>query len=156
MTFTLRACAFEMILQPEPGSRLVKRRTLAPLARHWSACETCFWASPSALTTVAAMPAFLKAATNVGRSCVSHRTDDFVSGSNTHAGVVAALLVLLANAAVTATLTAASAMTDVVAILFTIIFLLVMCRDVRLGKPITPGGLVQCRRGPNAGLFERA
>ena len=88
MTFAPRAWAFEMILQPEPESRLVTRTTLAPLARHWSACETIFCASPSAFTTVAAMPAFLKAAMNVGRSCVSHRTDDFVSGSSTQAGVV--------------------------------------------------------------------
>ena len=79
-----------MIAQPEPESRLVSRMTLAPFARHWSACERCLWASPSAFTTVAVMFAFLKAAMNVGRSCVSHLTDDFVSGSRTHASALAA------------------------------------------------------------------
>ena len=57
------------------------------------------------------MPAFLKAATNVGRSCVSQRTDDFVSGSSTHAGVVAAAVVSLPAAAPTATVSASSATT---------------------------------------------
>src|SRR5262249_49272306 len=120
-------CALEMILQPEPGSRLVTRMTLAPFARHWSACDTCFCASPSAFTTVAAMPAFLKAAMKVGRSWVSQRTDDFVSGSTTRAGLRAVRGVLLATAAVTATLTAASAMTDVMTILLTMVLLLEKC-----------------------------
>ena len=74
--------------------------TFAPFARHWSACERCLWASFSAFTTVAVMFAFLNAAMNVGRSCVSHLTDDFVSGSRTHASALAAaFLSLPANAA---------------------------------------------------------
>src|SRR4029079_8007158 len=113
-----------MILQPEPGSRLVKRKTLAPLARHWSACETCLCASFSAFTTVAAMPAFLKAAVKVGPSRVSQRSDDRVSGGSTQAGVVAVRPVLLANAAVTATLTAASTTTDTTITFFTMVLLL--------------------------------
>ena len=35
---------------------------------------------------------------NVGRSCVSHRTDDFVSGSRTHACTVADCFSLFASA----------------------------------------------------------
>ena len=57
--------------------------TLAPFARHWSACVFCFWASPSAFVITYETPAFLNAATSAGRSCVSQRTDDFGSGSST-------------------------------------------------------------------------
>jgi hypothetical protein len=87
-----------IIAHPDPGSRLVSRITLAPLARHWSSCERCLCASPSAFTTVAVTLAFLNAAMNVGRSWVSHRTDDFVSGSSTHAWTVADCFSLFANA----------------------------------------------------------
>src|SRR6187551_439466 len=98
MVLTFRAVAALMIAHPEPGSRLVSRITLAPFARHWSACERCLCASPSAFTTVAEIFAFLNAAMNVGRSWVSHLTDDFVSGSRTHAWTVADCFSLFAKA----------------------------------------------------------
>ncbi len=108
-----------MILQPEPGSRLVTRTTFAPLARHWSACETCFWASPSAFTTVAAILAFLKAAMNVGRSCVSQRTDDFVSGSRTQAWMSAPVLPLVASAPPAITASASTPTRAAISVFFT-------------------------------------
>ena len=114
-----------MILQPEPESRLVTRTTLAPLARHWSAWEIIRWASPSAFTTVAETPAFLKAALNVGLSCVCQRTDDFVSGSRTQAFASADDLLDPASAAVAATLMAARATTSMMTIFFTILLLVI-------------------------------
>ena len=85
--------------------------TLAPFARHWSACVFCFWASPSAFVITYETPAFLNAVTSAGRSCVSQRTDDFGSGSSTQMSAAAVLLAGFASAAVTATLIAASATT---------------------------------------------
>ena len=101
------------------------------------------------------MPAFLKAAMNVGRSCVSQRTDDFVSGSSTHAGVVAAaLLSLPATRPDRDGQRAASAHDNGISDFFTFLLLLEMCRDVRRGilqpavaafmLPPPPGSCASC------------
>ena len=82
ITFAPRLDAASIAIE-EPLSSETRMTTLAPLARHWSACVFCFWALPSALVITYETPAFLNAATSAGRSCVSQRTDDFGSGSRT-------------------------------------------------------------------------
>src|SRR4051794_15047098 len=83
MTLTPRDFAFASIAAPEPESRLTSRMTLAPLVIACSAC--CCWVdlSPWAFWIVTGTPACLNAAVRSGRSAVSQRTDDFVSGSST-------------------------------------------------------------------------
>src|SRR3954447_4495086 len=68
---------------PEPESRLTSSRTLAPFVMACSAC--CCWVdlSPSAFWIVALTPADLNAAASSGRSAVSQRSEDFVSGRST-------------------------------------------------------------------------
>src|SRR3954449_10846892 len=83
MTFAPRLCAVLMIAAPEPGSRSTSRMTLAPLVSAWSAWLRWVLGSPWALTMVCGMPAALNAWSRYRRSCVSHRTDDCVSGSST-------------------------------------------------------------------------
>src|SRR3954452_22948049 len=82
---TLTPCDFALasIAAPEPESRLTSRITFAPLVIACSAC--CCWVdlSPWAFWMVAGTPADLNAAVRSGRSAVSQRTDDFVSGSST-------------------------------------------------------------------------
>src|SRR5436190_79134 len=57
--------------------------TFAPLVMACSACCVCVALSPSALTTVGSVPPSESAFCRSGRSTVSHRTDDFESGSRT-------------------------------------------------------------------------
>jgi hypothetical protein len=96
--------------------------TFAPFARHWSACERCFCASPSALLITYETFAFLNAATSAGRSCVSQRTDDFGSGNRTQMSAPPpAVLLGFATAPVTATLTVRAAITRATMTFFTIV-----------------------------------
>src|SRR4051794_20915344 len=83
MVFTPCDFAFASIAAPEPESRLTSRITFAPLVIACSAC--CCWVdlSPWAFWMVAGTPAALNAAVRSGRSAVSQRTEDFVSGSST-------------------------------------------------------------------------
>src|SRR3954451_4749872 len=83
MTFAPRLCAVLMIAAPDPGSRSTSRMTLAPLVSAWSPWLRWVLGSPWALTMVCGMPAALNAWSRYRRSCVSHRTDDCVSGSST-------------------------------------------------------------------------
>src|SRR4051794_38961870 len=83
MTLTPRDFALASIAAPEPESRLTSSRTFAPFVMACSAC--CCWVdlSPWAFWMVTGTPACLNAACRSGRSAVSQRTDDFVSGSST-------------------------------------------------------------------------
>src|SRR3954469_14863568 len=83
MTFTPCDFAFASIAAPEPESRLTSSRTFAPFVMACSAC--CCWVdlSPCAFWMVTGTPAALNACWSNGRSAVSQRTDDFVSGSST-------------------------------------------------------------------------
>src|SRR3954469_1773734 len=93
MTLTPRDFALASIAAPEPESRLTSRITFAPLVIACSAC--CCWVdlSPWAFWIVAGTPAALNACCRSGRSAVSQRTEDFVSGSST-ATLSAELLLL--------------------------------------------------------------
>src|SRR4051812_10442463 len=102
MTFALLALAAFSIVSEEPASSETRMTTLAPLPMHCSAWDTCFCASPLALSITYDTPAFLNAETKAGRSCVSHRTDDFGSGSRTHTSAPALLLDVLPCATVAA------------------------------------------------------
>src|SRR4051794_10272798 len=95
MTFAPRAWAVLMIAAPDPGSRSTSRTTLAPLVSAWSAWLRCVAGSPCALTMVYGTPAFLNASARYRRSCVSQRTDDWVSGRSTATLSALALVVLL-------------------------------------------------------------
>src|SRR5919107_3102678 len=83
MTLTPCDFAWAAIAAPLPLSRLTSSRTLAPFVIACSAC--CCWVdlSPSAFWMVASTPAALNAAVSSGRSAVSQRADDLVSGSRT-------------------------------------------------------------------------
>src|SRR3954468_2983711 len=83
MTLTPWDFALASIAAPEPESRLTSRITFAPLVIACSAC--CCWVdlSPWAFWMVAGTPAALNACCRSGRSAVSQRTDDLVSGSST-------------------------------------------------------------------------
>src|SRR3954447_21354751 len=83
MTLTPCDLAFASMAAPDPESRLTSSRTLAPFVMACSAC--CCWVdlSPSAFWMVASTPADLNACASSGRSAVSQRSDDFVSGSST-------------------------------------------------------------------------
>src|SRR3954462_5746612 len=93
MTLTPLACAAVSIAAPEPESRFVSRMIFAPLVIACSAC--CCWVdlSPCAFWIVTGTPADLNACWSNGRSAVSQRTDDFVSGRST-ATLSAVLLAL--------------------------------------------------------------
>src|SRR3954469_26049793 len=94
MTLTPWDFALASIAAPEPESRLTSRITFAPLVIACSAC--CCWVdlSPWAFWIVTGTPADLNACWSNGRSAVSQRTDDFVSGSST-ATLAGELLLLL-------------------------------------------------------------
>src|SRR5918911_4776645 len=83
MTLTPRDFALASIAAPEPESRLTSRITFAPLVIACSAC--CCWVdlSPCAFWIVTGTPAAVNAFCSSGRSTVSQRTEDFVSGSST-------------------------------------------------------------------------
>src|SRR4051812_3887683 len=93
MTLTPWDFALASIAAPEPESRLTSRITFAPFVIACSAC--CCWVdlSPCAFWIVAGTPADLNAAWSSGRSAVSQRTDDLVSGRST-ATLSAELLLL--------------------------------------------------------------
>src|SRR3954471_17829171 len=95
MTFTPRDAALASMAAPEPESRFTSRSTLAPFVIACSAC--CCWVdlSPWAFEIVTGTPAALKAACSNGRSAVSQRTEDFVSGSRTATFSAFAELLLL-------------------------------------------------------------
>src|SRR6476619_3877952 len=95
MTFTPWDLALASIAAPEPESRLTSRRTFAPFVIAFSAC--CCWVdlSPCAFWISTGTPADWNACCRSGRSAVSQRTDDFVSGSSTATLSALALLVLL-------------------------------------------------------------
>src|SRR3954454_17273701 len=94
MTLTPWDFALASIAAPDPESRLTSRITFAPLVIACSACCCCVDLSPWAFWIVTGTPADLNACWSNGRSAVSQRTDDFVSGSST-ATLSAALLLLL-------------------------------------------------------------
>src|SRR3954469_8590190 len=83
MTLAPRDFALAAMAAPEPESRLTSRSTFAPLVSICSAC--CCWVdlSASALSMMALTPAASKAFFRSGRSTVSQRTDDLVSGRRT-------------------------------------------------------------------------
>src|SRR3954447_14647851 len=83
MTLTPWDFALASIAAPEPESRLTSRITFAPFVIACSAC--CCWVdlSPWAFWIVTGTPADLNACWSNGRSAVSQRTDDFVSGRST-------------------------------------------------------------------------
>src|SRR4051794_29495805 len=83
MTLAPRDAAFAAMAAPEPESRLTRRSTFAPLVSICSACCCCVDLSPSALSMMALTPAAANAFLSSGRSTVSQRTDDLVSGSRT-------------------------------------------------------------------------
>src|SRR4051812_49188105 len=83
ITFTPRDFALAAIAAPEPESRFTNRITFAPLVIACSACCCCVDLSPSAFSIVLCTPAASNAFFKNGRSTVSHRTDDFESGSST-------------------------------------------------------------------------
>src|SRR3954451_1879923 len=83
ITLTFWDLAFAAIAAPEPESRFTSRMTFAPLVTACSACCCCVDLSPSALVMVASRPPASSAFWRSGRSTVSHRTDDFESGSRT-------------------------------------------------------------------------
>src|SRR3954453_20396155 len=83
MTLTPRELALASIAAPEPESRLTSSSTFAPLVIICSACCCCVDLSPSALSMIALTPAASNAFLSSGRSTVSQRTDDLVSGSRT-------------------------------------------------------------------------
>src|SRR5215210_4280072 len=94
MTLTPCDLALAAIAAPEPESRFTSSSTLAPFVIACSAC--CCWVdlSPSAFWIVDFTPAASNAFLRNGRSTVSHRTEDFESGSRT-ATLPAFLLLLL-------------------------------------------------------------
>src|SRR5215213_8240813 len=83
MTLTPCDLALAAIAAPEPESRFTSSSTFAPFVIACSAC--CCWVdlSPSAFWIVFLTPAASNAFLRNGRSTVSHRTDDFESGSRT-------------------------------------------------------------------------
>src|SRR4051812_22932357 len=83
MTLTPLAAACVSMAAPEPESRLVNRRILAPLVMACSAC--CCWVdlSPWAFWISTGTPADLNACSSSGRSAVSQRTELLVSGRST-------------------------------------------------------------------------
>ncbi len=83
MTLTPRAAAWASIAAPEPESRFVSSRILAPLVMACSAWDCCVVASPWAFWMSNGTPAALNAADSSGRSAVSQRTELSVSGSRT-------------------------------------------------------------------------
>src|SRR5664279_1332208 len=68
---------------PESLSRLTIASTVAPLAIIWSAMVAMAALSPLAFWMSNSTPAFLKAASRLGRSWVSQRAEDLVSGRMT-------------------------------------------------------------------------
>src|SRR3954452_9187656 len=92
MTLTPFDAALFSIAAPEPESRLTSRITFAPLVIACSACVCCVCALPCALVMLYVSPAFLNAADRNGRSAVSQRTDDCVSGRSTATTAFACLL----------------------------------------------------------------
>src|SRR4051794_31484850 len=102
MTFAPAAAAAFSIVSDEPASSETRMTTLAPFARHWSACVFWRWASPLALLITYVTLARLKAVTSAGRSCVSHRTDDLGSGSRAQIDALAFELDVLPCATVVA------------------------------------------------------
>ena len=83
ITWTPASFAESMIAPPEPVSRLTSTITPAPSAMACSACDCCVSASFSALTIVCSTPASVNALSKYGRSSVSHRGDEALSGRST-------------------------------------------------------------------------
>ena len=81
--FTPLAFAEFAMAAPEPESRFTSSSTLAPLVMAWSAWVRWVWAEPSALVMHALRPSLVIACWRSGRSWVSQRTDDLLSGSRT-------------------------------------------------------------------------
>src|SRR6478752_7212721 len=80
MVCTPCALAFFSMAAPDSLSRLTMARTVAPLAIMPSAMVAIAALSPLAFWMSYATPAFLNAASRLGRSWVSQRADDLVSG----------------------------------------------------------------------------
>src|SRR3954469_10422261 len=120
MTFTPRATAFFSIAAPEPESRSTSSSTFAPFVMACSAWVCCVEALPCALTMLYVSPAFLKAFARNGRSAVSQRVDDCVSGRSTATWTAACLRAVLPAAVATS---AASPATSAAAIATAIAFL---------------------------------
>src|SRR3954451_8872297 len=83
MVLTPCALAFSSMAAPESESRLTIARTVTPEVIMLSAICVILSASPSAFWMSYLTPAALNAASSAGRSAVSQRTDDFVSGRMT-------------------------------------------------------------------------
>ena len=101
MTLTPWDLALASMAAPEPESRLTSRRIFAPLVMACSACCCCVDLSPSAFWIVTGTPASSNAFSSSGRSAVSQRTEDFVSGSRTATFCGLAAAVAAATAAAT-------------------------------------------------------
>src|SRR5690348_9323876 len=90
------AFALSSTALPVPESRLTIMSTVTPLVIIWSAMVWNAALSPCAFWMLYCTPAALKAASRYGRSAVSHRTDDLLSGRMTPIlGVFAAGVLLL-------------------------------------------------------------
>ena len=83
MVATPCEAAFSWIAAPDSESRLTIASTVTPSAIMPSAMVVIFSASPSAFWMSYSTPAASKAASSSGRSAVSQRTEDSVSGRMT-------------------------------------------------------------------------
>src|SRR3954464_8688 len=101
MTFAPWPTAVFVMAAPDAGSRASITMTVAPEARHASACAFIFCASPWALLIDAETPAARRSFVRYGRSKSSYRADDLVSGSRTQAWVAAFFAVRALAAATT-------------------------------------------------------
>src|SRR5919112_2897364 len=80
MVLTPCALALFSMAAPDSESRLTIARTVTPSVSIWSAMVCIRDASPWAFWIVASTPAALKAFSSCGRSALSQRADDLVSG----------------------------------------------------------------------------
>src|SRR5687768_5142385 len=72
-----------MIVAPDSGLRFTSKITFAPALIACSACWSCVFASPSALTMLYSTPSALNASSKKRRSSFSHRSELAESGSRT-------------------------------------------------------------------------
>src|SRR5690349_22566548 len=83
MVATPADAALDSTALPVTLSRLTITRTLTPLVIIWSAMVWNWFLSPCAFWMSYCTPAALNAASRYGRSAVSHRAEDLLSGRMT-------------------------------------------------------------------------